>query len=102
MIEVGKKITTIGVFTIRDIIGNHVLLDPFEKGGVEITQDYEENGFDEISRDGTEKEFDGFQKGDFFKFNGKYEVVFSSDLSVSVQLEGYYLSFPVHKVLEVE
>lgn len=102
MFKTGTFVTAIGSFIVKTIGDEYVEFDPFGKGGVEITENYVENGFSEITSDGVEKEFDGFNVGDFFKLNGKYEVIRSNEIFTKVKAGDYMLSIPNHKLMEVE
>lgn len=101
MFETGKFVTAIGSFIVKEVGDEFIELDPLGKGGVEITDNYVENGFSEISVDGVAKDFDGFSEGDFFKLNGKYKVLRSNDVFTKVQAGEYMLSLPNHKLMEV-
>lgn len=102
MFKTGTLVTAIGSFIVKNVSDEYVEFDPFGKGGVEITENYVENGFSEITADGIEKEFDGFTVGDFFKLNGKYEVIRSNDIFTKVKAGDHMLSIPNHKLMEVE
>lgn len=102
MFKEGMKVTAIGSFIVKAINEEYVEFDPFGKGETDLTAKYEENGFAEITKDGLEKEFDGFKVGDFFKLNGKYEVIRSNDIFTKVKAGDYMLSIPNHKLMEVE
>ena len=101
MFKTGGFVTAIGSFIVKAINDEYVEFDPFGKGGVEITETYVENGFSEITKAGIEKEFDGFSVGDFFKLNGKYEVIRSNEIFTKVKAGDYMLSIPNHKLEEV-
>lgn len=102
MFKPNTYVTVIGALRVKAINDEYVELDPFDKGQVERTEKYVENGFTEISEDGTDKAFDGFSIGDFFKLNGKYKVIRSNEIFTKIELEGHMLSIPNHKLLEVE
>lgn len=103
MFKEGQKVSLIGAFTVHGVQDDYVILDPFEKGTVELTEDYIENGFKEYDSTGNVKEFDGFNEGDFFKFGGTLEVVRSNQLFTKLKVEdGTLISVPNHKILEVE
>ena len=101
MFKTGTLVTAIGSFIVKNNGDEYIEFDSFGKGGVEITENYDENGFSEITAEGIEKEFDGFAVGDFFKLNGKYEVIRSNDIFTKVKAGDYMLSLPNHKLLEV-
>ena len=102
MFKEGQYVTAIGSFIVKDINDEFVEFDPFGKGEIELTKKYNENGFTELTSDGKEKAFDGFAVGDFFKLNGKYEVVRSNELFTKVKAGEFMLSLPNHKLMEVE
>lgn len=102
MFKTGTFVTAIGSFTVKTIGDEYIEFDPFGKGGVEITEQYVADGFSEIAADGVEKDFDGFSVGDFFKLNGKYEVIRSNDIFTKVKAGDYMLSLPNHKLMEVD
>ena len=97
----GKIVTAIGSFIVKEVGDEFIELDPFGKGGIEVTDTYIENGFSEVTAEGTTKEFDGFSVGDFFKLNGKYEVLRSNEVFTKVKVGDYLLSLPNHKLMEV-
>lgn len=102
MFKDGEFITTIGIFVVKTINDEYIELDSFEKGQVEISDEYKENGYFELSADGTTKSFDGFTVGDFFKLDGKYKVIRSNEVFTKIELENQLLSLPNHKLLEVK
>ncbi|MGM0240228.1 hypothetical protein [Enterococcus sp. AZ103] len=103
MIEAGKKVTLIGAFKVREKQDDYIIFDSFEKGTVEMTNQYNDVGYQEYDVDGKEKDFDGFTKGDFFRFNGELEVVRSNELFTKLKvIDGTIISVPNHKIVEVE
>lgn len=102
MFKEGQKITLIGSFQVTNIKDGYVELDPFEKGNVEVTEKYVQNGFVELNPDGTAKGFDGWQVGDFFKLDGEFEVERSNEIFTKVKVGNDLVSIPNHKILEVK
>lgn len=102
MFEKGQLVQTIGIFQVIKIGKEFVKLDAFNKGTVESFQAYEENGFKEVTADGSVKEFDGFDVGDFFALSGSYEVIRSNEIFTKIDCAGQMLSLPNHKLTEVE
>ncbi|MGM0238531.1 hypothetical protein [Enterococcus sp. AZ103] len=103
MIEVGKKVTLIGAFKVREKQDDYIIFDSFEKGTIDLTEKYSEKGYQEYDAEGKEKNFDGFTEGDFFKFNGELEVVRSNELFTKLKvIDGTIISVPNHKIVEVE
>ncbi|WP_375180109.1 hypothetical protein [Enterococcus rotai] len=101
MFKEKQFVTAIGIFVVKAINDEYIELDPFEKGSVDIANEYRENGYSELSADGKTKPFDGFSIGDFFKLDGKYKVVRSNEVFTKIELENQLLSLPNHKLLEV-
>lgn len=102
MFKEGTQVKLIGTFTVKAVNTEYIEMDSWEKGTEESFNQYESSGFAEIKADGSKKEFDGFQVGDFFKFDGVYPVVRSNEIFSKVEVEGHLLSFPNHKLQEVE
>ncbi|MGL4695164.1 hypothetical protein [Enterococcus larvae] len=101
MFKSGTKVKTIGTFTVKEVTDDYIEMDSWEKGAEESVSKYESLGFAELNVDGSEKDFDGFQKGDFFKFDGAYSVIESNELFTKLEVEGKELYFPNHKLQEV-
>ena len=102
MFKEGTYVTALGKFQIKAVGPEYVEADSYGTGQVENVNKYAENGFTEVTENGLSKEFDGFQLGAFFAFNGKYKVVRSNDIFTKIELEGHMLSLPNHKLMEVE
>lgn len=102
MFKAGTQVKPIGTFTVKAVNTEYIEIDSWEKGTEESFNQYESSGTTELNDDGSEKKFDGFQVGDFFKFDGVYPVVRSNEIFSKVEVEGHLLSFPNHKLLEVE
>lgn len=67
-----------------------------------MSEDYIQNGYKEYDAAGSEKAFDGFAEGDFFKFGGELDVVRSNDIFTKLKVDdGTLISVPNHKILEV-
>ena len=96
------KVKLIGIFTVKATNEEYAEMDSWEKGTEESFNQYESSGVTEMNADGSQKNFDGFQVGDFFKFDGVYPVVRSNEIFTKVEVEGHLLSFPNHKLQEVE
>ncbi|MBP1044835.1 hypothetical protein I6N96_00980 [Enterococcus sp. BWM-S5] len=101
MFKSEAKVKTIGTFTVKEVTDDYIEMDSWEKGTEESLDRYESLGSTELNIDGSEKEFDGFQKGDFFKFDGAYPVIESNELFTKLEVEGKELYFPNHKLQEV-
>lgn len=101
MFKSGTKVKTIGTYTVKEVTDDYIEMDSWEKGAEESVSKYESLGFSELNVDGSEKDFDGFQKGDFFKFDGAYSVIESNELFTKLEVEGKELYFPNHKLQEV-
>lgn len=102
MFKQDEYVTAIGSFIVKTVGDEYIELDPFGKGDLDITNKYTENGFIELNKEGTEKEFDGFTVGDFFKLNGKYKVIRSNEIFSKIQCGEYMLSLPNHKLMGVK
>lgn len=100
MLKTGTKVRTIGVFTVAEVQEEFVELDPFEKGTEDSLVKYEDEGTIEVTSEGKEKEFDGFQKGDFFALTGIYEIVRSNEFFSKVKIGDQLISLPNHKLIE--
>ena len=98
MLEQGQKVKTIGVFTVAEVQEEFVELDPFEKGTENKMNSYNEKGTIELTKEGAEKEFDGFQKGDFFVLNGEYSVVRLNDFFAKIMVDDQMVSLPISKL----
>lgn len=102
MFKEGTQVNLIGTFTVKSVNAEYIEMDSWEKGTEESFNQYESLGVTEMNDDGSEKDFDGFQDGDFFKFDGAYPVIRSNEVFTKVNVEGHLLSFPNHKLQEVE
>lgn len=98
MFEVGSFVTCIGAFKVLEVTGDFIECDPFEKGEVKQTQIYQKDGFQELDADGLPKDFDGLQAGDFYRLNGKYEVVSSNEVFTKIKVGSFVVSIPNNKV----
>lgn len=101
MFDDNQQVLVIGSFRVKDIKDGYIELDPFEKGHVESTIDYQQNGFAEINEDGTAKAFDGWQVGDFFKLQGTFDVERSNGIFTKLRVGNDLVSIPNHKLMEV-
>lgn len=97
----GQRVEIIGSFLVKEIKDGYVELDPFEKGHVESTEKYRSDGFQELNEDGTLKNFDGWQIGDFFKLDGVFEVERSNEIFTKIKVGDELVSIPNHKLKEV-
>lgn len=102
MFEKNQKVEIIGSFTVKEIKEGYIELDPFEKGHIESTEKYLSEGYTEMNPDGTAKEFDGWQVGDFFKLEGVFKVERSNELFTKIKVGDRLVSIPNHKLMEVE
>lgn len=101
MFKEGTQVNPIGTFTVKEVTDGYIEMDSWERGTKESVSKYESAGFIELNSDGSEKDFDGFQKGDFFKFDGDYPVIESNEIFTKIEVEGKELYFPNHKLQEV-
>ncbi len=102
MFNPGQKVTVIGKFQVINVGPEYIEMDAFEKGTVENWENYEKNGFKEVTADGAVKDFDGFQVGDFFALDGVYTVIRSNEIFTKIDCAGKMLSIPNHKIVEVD
>ena len=102
MFKEKQYVELIGSFSVKEIKEDYIELDPFEKGHLDRTEKYLKDGYQEINQDGSDKEFDGWQVGDFFKLNGSFEVARSNDIFTKVKVGNFLVSIPNHKIIEVE
>lgn len=103
MHKIGKKVKLIGAFQVREKKDDFIIFDSFEKGTIDLTEKYNETGYQEYDAEGKEKDFDGFTEGDFFKFSGELEVIRSNELFTKLKVvDGTIISVPNHKIMEVE
>lgn len=102
MFKEGSYVETIGLFRVIGLQDDYVELDPYEKGHEQAFTEFEEKGFEEVDDAGNAKNFDGFEIGDFFHFDGRFEVVRSNELYTKVRVYDHLISLPNHKLLEVE
>lgn len=100
MFKSNALVQILGAFKVVSVTDEYVSMDSFEKGLEEPTEAYEE-GLKEVNPDGSVKDFDGFQEGDFFKINGAFAIVDSNEVFSKVMVDGIKLSFPNHKLMEV-
>lgn len=101
MFKIGTRVKTTGTFTVKESNDEYVEMDSWEKGTEDSLTQYEAAGFTEINEDGIAKNFDGFQRGDFFKFDADYPVIESNEVFTKIEIEGQALYFPNHKLQEV-
>lgn len=99
MYKEGSIIEVLGTFMVKDVNDEYAELDSYGVGNTDLVVD--DNGAKEVDSEGNAKEFDGFQIGDFFQFNGTYEVVRSNELFTKVLVGDQLVSFPNHKIAEV-
>lgn len=102
MFKEGSFVTAFGKFMVVENEGEYIQFDPELTGHTEMTEKLETNGFHEIDAKGEEKTYDGFQKGDFFVFNGRYKVLRSNEIFTKIELDGKMLSLPNRCLMEVE
>lgn len=103
MFEPGEKVSIIGTFILSAIAEEGFLeFDPFERGQVEMNEEQNGSELTEVTRDGKEKEFDGFSVGDFFALSGVFEVERSNDIFTKIKVGNQLVSVPNHKIMEVE
>lgn len=101
MFKEGTYVTTLGVFQVTAVGEEYVEIDPYGASETVTIEKYKENGFTEVGKDGLPKEFDGWQVGDFFRFDGKYKVLRSNDVFTKIEIDGHMISVPNHKIMEV-
>lgn len=102
MYRKGQYVSVIGVFIVKAINEEYAELDPFEKGNIVSTIAYKKNSNTELTEQGRKKEFKDISIGDFFKINGKYQVIKSNEIFTKIKVENYLLSLPNHKLMEVD
>lgn len=103
MYKTGTKVSCIGTFILSAIAEEGFLeFDPFERGQVEMNEEQNGSELTEVTRDGREKEFDGFSVGDFFTLSGVFEVERSNDIFTKIKVGNQLFSVPNHKIMEVE
>lgn len=102
MYKAGTNVTCIGTFILSAIAEEGFLeFDPFERGQVEMNEEQNGSELTEVTRDGKEKEFDGFSVGDFFTLSGIFEVERSNNIFTKIRVGNQVVSVPNHKVMEV-
>lgn len=94
-------VNLIGTFTVKEVTDDYIEMDSWERGTEESVSKYDSSGFIELNSNGSEKYFDGFQKGDFFKFDDGYPIIESNEIFTKIEVEGKELYFPKHKLQEV-
>lgn len=95
-------VSCIGIFQLVSISPEYLEFDPFERGNIEVNETQVENGFIEVTENGTPKEYDGFTVGDFFKLCGKYKVIRSNEIFTKIMVGDQMVSIPNHKLEEVK
>lgn len=98
MFEEKTFVTIIGILKVVGIEEDFIETDPFGKGTSGAITEYTENGFQELDADGLPKDFDGLQAGDFYRLNGKYDVVSSNEVFTKIKVGSFVVSIPNNKV----
>ena len=102
MFEPGEKVSIIGTFILSSIAEEGFLeFDPFERGQIEMNNEQNSSELIEVTASGKEKEFDGFNIGDFFVLSGTFEVERSNDVFTKIKVGDQLISVPNHKIMEV-
>ena len=102
MFEPGEKVSIIGTFILSAIAEEGFLeFDPFERGQIEMNNEQNSSELIEVTASGKEKEFDGFNIGDFFALSGTFEVERSNDVFTKIKVGNQLISVPNHKIMEV-
>ena len=96
------KVKVHGVFIVTKIGDEFIEMAPYLQGSTETADQFKENGFKEVTAEGTVKEFDGFQVGDFVSLSGEFEVIRSNEICSKVMIDSQMISLPNHKLMEVE
>lgn len=102
MFKENSLVTCIGIFRLETISEEYLELDPFERGHIAVNEKQIQEGFIEVTEDGTPKAFDGFTVGDFFQLNGTYQVVRSNAVFTKMMVGDQMVSIPNHKLQEAE